>query len=503
MAKQLDYFERACREEELPLLEEAYEKQKKEDKTYYDDNIKVFLEQHRKTYEMNLAEKARFTKILDEKDSFETSFIARKKEIYKKAKSEQEERLKGTIELRRREREERRAEEAFRKQEEERLIKEKEEEEARLKREAEDREKLKEQKKKEEMERKSKLDAQAQLQRKREEEAIAKQKQQFDAVLDKKEEPTPTSPVAEKIKEPWKHSKSMGPSNFRDEKLDDRKWGHDTREPKDRPSFERSNSVRSRGEDRWGDTSRRYEEDRNVSGNRLPERTGESYRPNEYDRGSRGGGSGGGYRDDRQPGRDDRPPGRDDRPPGRDDYRKRTDERGPPPSSIDSGGGYRRPAERSGDDRGSSRGGFERRNSDRWGSGSRATEEGDWKREKSFHKDDEHSSPSTHRSVDEDRERSGPPAVSRKPVSEEESAPIVKKSEEPMVRRDSKRDFDREGQSQSSKERARSDSFRDKGPRNGDRPPERKKEEKPAAPVEKEEEVDADGFQTVKKKKNR
>jgi len=118
MARQLDYFERACREEELPLLEESYEKQKKEDKTYYDDNIKVFLEQHKKAYEMNLAEKARFTKILDEKDTFEANFMARRKEIYKKAKTEQEDRLKETIELRRKEREERRAEEALRKQEE-------------------------------------------------------------------------------------------------------------------------------------------------------------------------------------------------------------------------------------------------------------------------------------------------------------------------------------------------------------------------------------------------
>jgi len=501
MARQLDYFERACREEELPLLEEAYEKQKKEDKTYYDDNIKVFLEQHKKAYEMNLAEKARFTKILDEKDSFEASFMARRKEIYKKAKTEQEDRLKETIELRRKEREERRAEEALRKQEEEHLIKEKEEEETRLKREVEEREKLKEQKKKEEIERKSKLDAQAQLQRKREEEAIAKQKQQFEAV--KKEEPkepkepkepTPTSPVAEKSKEAWRHSKSIGTSS-RDEKVDDRKWS----ESKERPSFERSVSMRARGEDRWDtpkrttDGPRRYEEDRNVSGDRLPERTNEPYRPSDdrkwkhEDSEPRGSGS---YRND-------------ERPPGRDDYRKRTDERGPPPSSMDSG--YHRPTP--GDDRGPGRGNFERRSSERWGgsSGSRGApaEEGDWKRDKSFHKsDEEHNFPSTRRPVDEARER-GPPAVSRKPVAEEESAPVVKKPEEPMVRRDSKRDIDREGQSQSSKERTptRGDSFRDKGPRNGDRPPERKREEKPAAPVEKEEEVDADGFQTVKKKK--
>jgi len=321
-------------------------------------------------------------------------------------------------------------------------------------------------------------------------------------------EPTPTSPVAEKSKEPWRHSKSIGTSN-RDEKVDDRKWGYDTRESKERPSFERSQSMRGRGEDRWDtkrtttDGPRRYEEDRNVSGDqRLPERTGESYRPSDYDRKwkhedseSRGSGSGS-YRTD-------------ERPPGRDDYRKRTDERGPPPSSMDSGtGGYRRPAP--GDDRVPGRGNFERRSSERWGSGGSGggssrgapAEEGDWKREKSFHKsDEEHNFPSTRRSVDEDRER-GPP-VSRKPIAEEESAPVAKKSEEPMVRRDSKRDIDREGQSQSSKERTptRGDSFRDKGPRNGDRPPERKREEKPAAPVEKEEEVDADGFQTVKKKK--
>jgi len=373
------------------------------------------------------------------------------------------------------------------------------------------------------MERKSKLDAQAQLQRKREEEAIAKHKQQFEAVVKKEEpkepkepkEPTPTSPVAEKSKEPWRHSKSIGTSN-RDEKVDDRKWGYDTRESKDRPSFERSQSMRGRGEDRWdskrtSDGPRRYEEDRNVSGDqRLPERTSESYRPTDYDRKwkhedseSRSSGS---YRtDERPPSRDDRPPSRDDRPPGRDDYRKRTDERGPPSSSMDSGtGGYRRPP---GDDRVPGRSNFERRSSERWGSGGGSrgapAEEGEWKHEKSFHKsDEEHSFPSTRRSVDEDRER-GPPAVSRKPVAEEESAPVVKKSEEPMVRRDSKRDIDREGQSQSSKERTpiRGDSFRDKGPRNGDRPQERKREEKPAAPVEKEEEVDADGFQTVKKKK--
>eukprot|EP00741_Cyanophora_paradoxa_P015296 tig00000194_g14765.t1 len=142
MAKRMDHIERARREEERPLLEQAYEEQKKADYVFYEEQLKHFLETHKRQHEHDLAEKQRLLRVAGDKDTFEAQLNARRMEVYQRRRAEAEERAsairaKKAVEAEARRRAE---EERLRREEEENARREAEEEERRRRREEEERE---------------------------------------------------------------------------------------------------------------------------------------------------------------------------------------------------------------------------------------------------------------------------------------------------------------------------------------------------------------------------
>jgi translation initiation factor 3 subunit A len=78
--KRFDYFERACRKTEIPLLEKDYENQKKTDREAYEERKGLIIENARKRHEFDLA----FKRSIDTKhyESFLEAATARAQQKY-------------------------------------------------------------------------------------------------------------------------------------------------------------------------------------------------------------------------------------------------------------------------------------------------------------------------------------------------------------------------------------------------------------------------------------
>nr|XP_029120494.1 eukaryotic translation initiation factor 3 subunit A isoform X2 [Elaeis guineensis] len=191
LAKTMDYMERAKREEEAPLIEEAYQQHLVEEKILHEHEQLKEIELSRQHHAGDLQEKNRLSRMLDNKAIFQDRIVSHREEEYNRLKKEREDRINQLAAMRKREREIKRKLLFYIKSEEERLTKLREEEEAR-KREEEER------RKKEEAERKAKLDAIAERQRQRERELEEREKLRRDALLGKTAEPPsqPTDPVS-------------------------------------------------------------------------------------------------------------------------------------------------------------------------------------------------------------------------------------------------------------------------------------------------------------------
>ncbi|KAG1365293.1 putative Eukaryotic translation initiation factor 3 subunit A [Cocos nucifera] len=191
LAKTMDYMERAKREEEAPLIEQAYQQHLVEEKILHEREQLKEIELSRQHHAGDLQEKNRLSRMLDNKAIFQDRIVSRREAEYSRLKKEREDRINQLAAMRKREREIKRKLLFYIKSEEERLTKLQEEEEAR-KREEEER------RKKEEAERKAKLDAIAERQRQRERELEEREKLRRDALLGKTAEPPsrPTDPVS-------------------------------------------------------------------------------------------------------------------------------------------------------------------------------------------------------------------------------------------------------------------------------------------------------------------
>lgn len=181
--KKVDYFERAKRLVEIPLLKEMLEKEKERDKEFWkcqeEERVKKLIEEH----QVSLEHSKRLLRMHEDRDEFLSQLkSSRRSEIEKKLNDfnarlevERKNRLAERKEQRRRERRETyyhiKAEEEQRRKDEE-LKKQREEEE---RREREQREK----EEAEYMARKAVLDRQAELQRERERAIEEKQKQEM------------------------------------------------------------------------------------------------------------------------------------------------------------------------------------------------------------------------------------------------------------------------------------------------------------------------------------
>ena len=175
--KQMDYLERAKRQEEAPLIEQAFQKRLEVEKILHEQEQLREIELSKQHHAGDLQEKNRLSRMLEHKNIFQERIVQRREAEFSRLKKERDERTSQLISSRKRERDTVRKLMYYLNLEEQRLQRLREEEEAR-KREEEER------RKREETERKAKLDAIAakQLQRERELEE-KKEKQRMEALM--------------------------------------------------------------------------------------------------------------------------------------------------------------------------------------------------------------------------------------------------------------------------------------------------------------------------------
>ncbi|XP_057496488.1 eukaryotic translation initiation factor 3 subunit A-like [Actinidia eriantha] len=199
LAKTMDYFERAKREEAAPLIDAAFQHRLVEEKVFHEREQQQEVELSRQRHDGDLKEKNRLSRMLDHKTQFQETVMNHRQAEYNRLRAETEERVNQILQQRRQEREYERKMIFFLRAEEERLRKLHEEEEARKREEAE-------RKKREEAERKAKLDEIAEKQRQRERELEEKERLRREDLLGptrpsdlrggtRPVEPGPTAPV--------------------------------------------------------------------------------------------------------------------------------------------------------------------------------------------------------------------------------------------------------------------------------------------------------------------
>ncbi|URE02683.1 hypothetical protein MUK42_19217 [Musa troglodytarum] len=176
LGKTMDYMERAKREEEAQLIEQAFQQHLVEEKIFHENEQLKAIELSRQHHAGDLQEKNRLARMMDDKVIFQQRIVNCRETEYNRLKKEREDTINQLIALRKHERETKRKMLFYLKSEEERLTRLREEEEARKHEEEERR-------KKEEAERKAKLDAIAERQRQREREAEEKERLRRDALL--------------------------------------------------------------------------------------------------------------------------------------------------------------------------------------------------------------------------------------------------------------------------------------------------------------------------------
>lgn len=215
--KKVDYFERAKRLEEIPLLQQSFRDKQVEEKKIWEEQEARRIAELVQEREKAVETRKRLARMHADKEAFLEKLFAARNKVYqekmrdyeKKISEERKKRLAERRELRRKERQET----WERQREEERKRKEEEEEKARIEEErirkeeeeaAKRAEKLEEERKRNEA-----LKRQAEIQRKREEEAIRKQEEKEKALMQSKwgaeKEPAP------KAAAPWRPSRLREP----------------------------------------------------------------------------------------------------------------------------------------------------------------------------------------------------------------------------------------------------------------------------------------------------
>uniref|UniRef100_A0A3Q2XU18 Eukaryotic translation initiation factor 3 subunit A n=1 Tax=Hippocampus comes TaxID=109280 RepID=A0A3Q2XU18_HIPCM len=336
--KKIDYFERAKRLEEIPLIKKAYEEQRIKDMELWELQEEERISNMKVEREKALEHKKRMSRMMEDKENFLSKITAARSFIYEeKLKAFQErvvEERKNRLEERKRQRkEDRRKAFYLQKEEEEQRIHEEQ-----LKKEREERERIEQEQREEEereyQERLRKLEEQERKQRARQQEIEERERRREEErrIPDEK-----SKDWGEKEEGGWR-KRTEGESEWR-RPVADRDWRQEGRDDdkEERDSSKRGGEAPRRGGDDRG-PRRGYDDDR---GSR---RGGDDDRPSrrgmDDDRGPRRG-----FDDDRGPRRgfdDDRGPRRgfdDDRP-----RRGFDDDRGPRRGMDDWG------ARRGGDD---------------------------------------------------------------------------------------------------------------------------------------------------------
>ncbi|KAG8046166.1 hypothetical protein GUJ93_ZPchr0008g13254 [Zizania palustris] len=176
LAKTMDYLERAKRQEEAPLIEQAFQKRLEEEKVLHEQEQLREIELSKQHHAGDLLEKNRLSRMLDHKNVFQERIDQRRESEFSHLKKERDDRINQLISSRKHERETVRKLMHYLNLEEQRIQRCREEEEARKLEEEERR-------KREGAEWKAKLDAIAAKQQQREKELEEKEKQRKEALL--------------------------------------------------------------------------------------------------------------------------------------------------------------------------------------------------------------------------------------------------------------------------------------------------------------------------------
>ncbi|XP_066305591.1 eukaryotic translation initiation factor 3 subunit A-like isoform X1 [Miscanthus floridulus] len=255
-AKTMDYLERAKRQEEAPLIEQAFQKRLDEEKILHEQEQLREIELSKQHHVGDLQEKNRLSRMLEHKNAFQERIVQRREAEFGRLKKERDERISQLISSRKRERETVRKLMYYLNLEEQRIETLREEEEAR-KREEEER------RKREEAERKAKLDAIAEKQRLREIELEEKAKASREKLLKGSEavrapDSTPVAqPPRESAAAPAAAAAAAAPApNKYVPKFKLRGDSSSSSSGSQRPT-----DVRPRDEDRWGSREERSRPD--------------------------------------------------------------------------------------------------------------------------------------------------------------------------------------------------------------------------------------------------
>ncbi|KAM0837775.1 hypothetical protein ACQ4PT_061404 [Festuca glaucescens] len=176
LAKKMDYLERAKRQEEAPLIEEAFQKRLEEEKILHEQEQLREIELSKQHHAGDLQEKNRLSRLLEHKNAFQERIVQRREAEFSSLRKERDERVNQLISSRKRERETVRKLMYYLNLEEQRIQRQREEVEAKKR---EDEEK----RKREEAEKKAKLDAIAAKQAQREREMEEKAQREREALL--------------------------------------------------------------------------------------------------------------------------------------------------------------------------------------------------------------------------------------------------------------------------------------------------------------------------------
>ncbi|XP_029926237.1 eukaryotic translation initiation factor 3 subunit A isoform X2 [Myripristis murdjan] len=357
--KKIDYFERAKRLEEIPLIKKAYEEQRIKDMELWELQEEERISNMKVEREKALEHKQRMSRMMEDKENFVSKITAARSFIYEEKLKAFQERLveerKKRLEERKKQRKEDRRNAYYRQKEEEaqRIHEEQ------LKKEREERERLEQEQREEEereyQERLRKLEEQERKQRARQQEIEERERRREEERRAPEEKPA--RDWGEKEEGGGWRKRTDGDSDWR-RSVPDRDWRQEGRDDdrEDRePPFRRGDGPRRGGDDRG--PRRGFDDDRGPrrggDDDRPPRRGMDDDRPPrrgfDDDRGPRRGGD-----DDRGPRRgfdDDRGPRRgfdDDRGP----RRGMDDSRGPRRGADDDWG----PRRGGDDDRGGRRG---------------------------------------------------------------------------------------------------------------------------------------------------
>ncbi|PUZ57793.1 hypothetical protein GQ55_5G457800 [Panicum hallii var. hallii] len=252
LAKTMDYLERAKRQEEAPLIDQAFQKRLEEEKILHEQEQLREIELSKQHHAGDLQEKNRLSRMLEHKNAFQDRIVQRREAEFGRLKKERDERISQVISSRKRERETVRKLMYYLNLEEQRIERCREEEEARKREEEEKR-------KREEAERKAKLDAIAAKQRQREIELEEKEKARKEQLLRGSEATrvTDSAPVAQPPREPAAPAVAVAATIAPAAGKYVPKFKRGDSSSSSAGGSQRPADVRTRDEDRWGSREER------------------------------------------------------------------------------------------------------------------------------------------------------------------------------------------------------------------------------------------------------